>query len=208
MRKVRCDGSRLQQQALPYSVPRNALEAKFSMPYCLAVALFDGDVGLERFDDESGLDPAVIEYCRRVVFSVHPDQQGSDHYGDDRASEFQEVVVRTTDGTELAERVYYARGHPRRPATDDELTAKFRRSVAGWLEDAEVDTLVQSVEGFEQLDRLDPVTAPAPARTSGAEHLNLVDVPAQDDLVASARQVGAGPSLLLHDDPHVLRQPH
>ncbi len=52
---------------------RSALDAKFSVQYCLARALVDRQVVLSHFDDGAYLDPRVADVMARVEAAPHPD---------------------------------------------------------------------------------------------------------------------------------------
>lgn len=58
---------------LVHDVPASGLQGKFSMRYCLAVALVKGRVALDDFTDEAVRDPLVLDALRRV--RVHVDRQ-------------------------------------------------------------------------------------------------------------------------------------
>jgi len=57
---------------LIYDVPRNPLEAKFSMRYCLAATVRHGGLGLEAFTPEALADPETARLIDRVRVSVDP----------------------------------------------------------------------------------------------------------------------------------------
>ena len=46
--------------------PSTPYGAKFSVPYCVAVALTDGDAGLEQFTEDRIADPAVLAQAAKV----------------------------------------------------------------------------------------------------------------------------------------------
>lgn len=53
-------------QVVKVARPRNAMEAKFSLPYCMAAALLDGAVVMETFDDAKLQSAPVQAFMRRV----------------------------------------------------------------------------------------------------------------------------------------------
>jgi len=105
---------------LIYDVPSNGLQAKFSMPYCAAAAVIDGAVGIETFDDARVRKPDIEPVRSRVAMRV-------DATLDSAAPPLTQVRVRVTmrDGSALGGSADGARGYPDRPASDDELGAKF-----------------------------------------------------------------------------------
>ena len=52
--------------------PRNAIEARLSAQHAVAVALLQGDAGLEQFSDAAALDPEVQALRRRIGVAADP----------------------------------------------------------------------------------------------------------------------------------------
>lgn len=103
---------------LIYVMPNSPLEGKFSLHYCLAVALIDGQLDLSSFAPEKIKDRRVRELIGRI--DMHVD----DRWRDD--SEFStEVVVYTTDGRRFSRHVPLAIGKPSRWLSEQRLRAKF-----------------------------------------------------------------------------------
>jgi 2-methylcitrate dehydratase PrpD len=98
----------------------DALEGKFSMPFCAAAAIVDRRLGLDTFDDDRLRDERVTAMMARVVMRVDPTLDRS-------APPLTQarVTVRLTDGRVLTASASGARGYPDRAARDDELAEKF-----------------------------------------------------------------------------------
>jgi 2-methylcitrate dehydratase PrpD len=105
---------------LLYDRPVSGLEAKFSLPFCLAAAIVDGCVGLQTFEAAHLYDPRVVALQARVRMSVDPSLDPSAP-----ALTQARVTVRLKDGRVLTASANGARGYPDRPASDAELAAKF-----------------------------------------------------------------------------------
>lgn len=106
--------------ALIYPLPQTALEAKFSFPFFLAIAILRHKVGIEEFRDEVVLAPEVQELmkrCRHVV-DEEIDARGFQHM-DTR------IVIKLKDGRVLEKLESFATGHPNKPMTREQLEAKF-----------------------------------------------------------------------------------
>ncbi len=105
---------------LIYDRPASGLEAKFSMPFCAAAAVIDGRVGIDTFDEARLGDPAFTSLMARVTMRVDAALDGT-------APPLTQarLRVRLTDGRELSAAANGARGYPERPASDEELAAKF-----------------------------------------------------------------------------------
>lgn len=99
--------------------PRSPYEAKFSLEYCAASLLLDGDLTVSTFEPARLSRPDVLALARRVAWTHRPfDGAPADAPG------MAEVHLR--DGTVLRGEVAKSRGGPDAPLSDDELLAKFR----------------------------------------------------------------------------------
>ena len=98
--------------------PRTAIDAKFSVPYCVALALSRGAVTLDGFSPETLGDPRVIELARRVSFVADSDSDLRDG-----VSGSLELHVHTGQIHRL--RIDPPLGHPDQPLDDAQLVAKF-----------------------------------------------------------------------------------
>jgi 2-methylcitrate dehydratase PrpD len=103
--------------------PPSPYGAKFSTPYCLAVALVDGDAGLAQFTDNRIADARVKAVAGKVTYVIDPDNEYPANYTG-------HVRVTCTDGRVIEARQGCLRGGVREPMTLDELTAKYRANTA------------------------------------------------------------------------------
>jgi 2-methylcitrate dehydratase PrpD len=114
---------------LIHSRPATGLEAKFSMEYCVAAAIVRGVVGIDTFDAASLGDPEVQALLPRVTMRVDP---GLDGVAPPLTQSRVAIVLR--DGRTISQEANGARGYPDRPASADELGAKFlgcaKRTIA------------------------------------------------------------------------------
>ena len=111
---------------LIYPVPLTGSQAKFSLPYCAALALTHGRVGMEHFSDEMISDPEIIAVMPKV--SISPTETltrlGGDHCPAAR------VTLVTRDGRTFEKSVYAARGNPGNPAELEDLKNKYFECAA------------------------------------------------------------------------------
>jgi 2-methylcitrate dehydratase PrpD len=129
--------------------PRSALDAKFSLQYCLARALVDRKVVLSQFENDVHLDPRVVAMLARIEAAPHP--QLPDH--DPRFGA--EVSVTTTDGRQLRKAVDAAAGRlPDDPIPELQLRAKYRDCAARALTAAGVDRSLDLLAGLETLGQV------------------------------------------------------
>jgi 2-methylcitrate dehydratase PrpD len=105
---------------LVHDRPSTGLEAKFSMPFCAAAAVVYGRVDIDTFEPDRLSDPAVTGLMPRVAMRVDATLDGS-------AAVLTQarVSIHLRDGRTLTCVANGARGYPDRPASDEELDAKF-----------------------------------------------------------------------------------
>ncbi len=133
---------------------RSGLDAKFSVQYCLARALVDGQVVLSQFDDATYLDARVAEVMARIEAAPHPQMSlaSNAHLG-------AEVTVTTTDGRRLTKAVDIAVGRTSEdPVPPAVLEAKYRDCARRALTADAVSRSLDLLAGLETLDRVSMLT--------------------------------------------------
>ena len=149
---VECGVSYMVPNQLIHSAAETGLQGKFSMPYCVAVALVDRTVGLAQFADERVRRPDVQSLMPRVRMFVHPEQTTRDSL----PKRFSEVTITLKDGRRFDRRVDRAKGQPQNPLTVHELEVKFRDCAALVLPPARSEAVLTTVQ---KLDAVPDVSA-------------------------------------------------
>ncbi|HEV8440050.1 MAG TPA: MmgE/PrpD family protein [Methylomirabilota bacterium] len=142
---VECAVHYLAPHQLIYERAETGLQGKFSMAYCVAVALLDRTVGLAQFSDERVRRPDVQALMPRVRMFVHPEQTTRDCL----PRRFSEVTVTLADGRRLERRVRHAKGQPQNPLADTDLEIKFRDCAARALAPESVELLLSAMGTLE-----------------------------------------------------------
>jgi 2-methylcitrate dehydratase PrpD len=107
--------------------PPTAYAAKFSTPYCMAVAFIEGEAGLAQFTEEKIRDAAVLALAARISHEIDPANEYPRNYtGHLRAT--------LRDGRVIELCQPHLRGGSRAPLSREELTRKFLSNAAfgGW----------------------------------------------------------------------------
>jgi 2-methylcitrate dehydratase PrpD len=141
-------------EVLRHPAPANALERKFSMPYCAAAALGRGRVGIDDFTDGPVRDAdvaALVPRVRMVVDPSLPDQL--------ERQAWSRVTVHLRDGRTLEEPARGASGHPEAPLSDAQLRDKFLGCAAGVLERGEAEALVDQLMHLDEVPDIRALTA-------------------------------------------------
>lgn len=136
---------------LMYTDPADGLQAKFSMEFCVAVALRNGGVGLADFTPAAIADRKV----RALMPRVHR------HPADKAESEFPtRVEIALNDGRVLAATVDAPKGRADNPLTDAELWDKLRQCCRGVLPGAAAERLAAALGALDGDAPIGEVMAP------------------------------------------------
>ncbi len=133
--------------ALIHHQPRNELQAKFSMEFCMAILLLERKGGLEQFTDDVVNRADVQAMIKKVNFGVHPEAEAA---GFDKMTTIIEVEL--DDGTVVKGQADFGKGSPANPMTDEELAEKFRQcAMWGGLDRDQTKTVLDLVWRIEEL---------------------------------------------------------
>lgn len=124
--------------------PRTRETADHSLPYCVAVALLDGEVGLGAFDPGRVSDPKLHSFMQRI--QVISDPELSAAYPEAIANT---VEIRTGEKV-YTERVNHPRGHPKNRMTDTEVEEKFRRLAVPLFSKRQIQSILDRLWDLEK----------------------------------------------------------
>lgn len=124
------------------------------MPFCAAVAMVDGRVGLDSFDAAHLAHPAIVALQARVSMCVDATPDASAP-----ALTQARVTVRLRDGRVLTASANGARGYPAQPASDEELSTKFTSCAMLTLSASRAAEALAAVRDVESLADVRVLTA-------------------------------------------------
>jgi 2-methylcitrate dehydratase PrpD len=127
-----------------FAHPETGLQAKFSVNYCVAVALVHGTPQVKHFTDDGAKDPKVLSLLDFIT--VDNSEPISVHAS--RASTVDIVLV---DGRTVRQTVEYIGGQPPNPMTASDLEAKFASCAEGILQG---DVIARVMPEFQRLESL------------------------------------------------------
>src|SRR5438105_3819217 len=152
--RVSVGTNRNMPNALIHHRPRNELQAKFSMEFCMAILLIERNAGLEQFTDAVVNRPDVQALLQRVDFGVNAEAEAA---GFDKMTTIIEVEL--DDGTVVKGAADFGKGSPANPMSDDELKEKFRQCAAwGGLDAEQTRTVIDLAWRIETLDDVGELT--------------------------------------------------
>lgn len=115
--------------------------------YVLAVAAYDGRVEVDQLDGRRLDEPRIAALAARVRV------RGSDELEKRFPEQWSGITtVKTTDGREFTETVYYPTGDPENALSPEDLRAKFRALSRGVVSERRLNEIEQLVGGLEALE--------------------------------------------------------
>jgi 2-methylcitrate dehydratase PrpD len=151
---------------LKFGVARTKLEGKYSLPFCVALALIEGEVTLANVTDATVADPRIVELMKKVTMVISPDF-AKDGYIPDYAPHGCIIEVWMKSGDYYRDQQNRGPWEPMTPPTWDDLMVKFRGCASLVLEAPAIEAtagLLRGLENLQDLSRLtDLVRDPKPA---------------------------------------------
>jgi 2-methylcitrate dehydratase PrpD len=134
--------------------PKDNLQAKFSMEFCLAILLVEGKAGLREFTDAAVNRPDVHEMIQRIHFYTDPEAEKA---GYDKMTTILRIHLK--DGRVIAGRADFGKGSPSNPMSYDEVAEKFLgcAEFAQWPI-ASAKKIVELVRQLEDLEDMRALT--------------------------------------------------
>jgi 2-methylcitrate dehydratase PrpD len=133
--------------------PKNGLEAKFSLEFCMAVLLLKRKAGLSEFSDKVVQQTDVQEMIPKINFYVDSEAESA---GFDKMTSLLKIHLK--DGRVLTGRADFGKGSPSNPMTFDEAATKFRgcAEYAAWppRKTENIITLVRDLDSVQDTNAL------------------------------------------------------
>lgn len=148
---IECRTSDMVSKIMIRHRPKTADEAKFSMEYCMAVALLDREAGLQQFTSERVMEPKVQKLLTRVNYVHLPEASG--YLNMERYPE--RVTVKLRDGNVYFHEVLTNKGKPGNRLSKEELIAKYSACAAEAISQDRID---RSLKMLEQLEKLSDIS--------------------------------------------------
>ncbi len=129
--------------------PQSRETADHSLPYCVAVALTDGKVGLEQFSEKRIRDPKLRRLLRRVAVSENSEFTKAYPRAN---SNLVRIILR--GGSSLEKKVSYPRGHAKNPMTDQEVEEKFIALATPLLSRPRIKRILDTLWRLEKISNI------------------------------------------------------
>jgi len=132
-------------RSLIHSDPHTALEGKFSMQYCLAAALVDGQVGLTQFEEPMVMRPEIRELIPKITMRRNPGQEGKPSW----VEAYNEVRIKLKNGTVLKKGQHRNEEGPVLGVTPEGMDTKFRDCASRALPAAKASEALALLHNLE-----------------------------------------------------------
>ncbi len=129
--------------------PKSIYDAKFSLPFCVALALKKGSCGLADFNQKALADPEIRELMPRIKLLLDSEMEKSHPARWPSA-----VEITTRSGQVYTGRTDFPKGDPENPLTAAELAAKFRALAFGLWGEEKVKFLEEAVMELEKIENV------------------------------------------------------
>jgi len=129
--------------------PKTMNDARFSMQFCLAIALLERQAGLEQFIVEKLRDSKIIHHMKKVKLYVSPNIAKGEP-----CSKATIVKIRMRNGKEYSKRVDIAKGRPENPLSEEELLEKYRSCAKLALPK---EKIIKSISLITELEKVDDI---------------------------------------------------
>ena len=154
--RVQVSMSQRQIDVVRYAIPASGDEARFSIPWCLAVALREGSVAPRHFEAAALADPALRALAGRITlrpFADPPPLPGVS------TEDYDHIAFTLAGGERLEVLARSVRGSPDNPLTRGELFDKLAACAEGRIDASRRAALVALLEDFERATTLRPLMA-------------------------------------------------
>jgi len=129
--------------------PKTGLEAKFSVQYCIAVALHEGKVLLNSFDDEKVKTPVIKNIMKKIKLT------SEESYSKTRTSE---VFLKLENGQKLKEKISLAEVFSDRKREKEQVIHKFNEIASSFMAVERTDQIIESIDSLEKIVSMSNIT--------------------------------------------------
>jgi 2-methylcitrate dehydratase PrpD len=129
--------------------PITHVDAQFSLPWAIAVAISKNNTGIYEFRGDVLQDPEVLELAQKVTWELDPDAEAM--YPKAYPST---LVAELNDGRTFKAHVDYPKGDPENPATKEEIIAKFHLLTEKFFDKARREKIIETVDRLETMKNI------------------------------------------------------
>ena len=133
--------------------PKNSVEAQFSLPYAVAVALIDGEALIEQFSERRVNRSDVHNLAERVKLVI------DNSYDNDYPEKWRsKVILHLLDGNKLSHEIEHAKGSPESPLTEKEIKNRFFSLATSSIPERNAFKLRELIYNLEAVNDVNELT--------------------------------------------------
>jgi 2-methylcitrate dehydratase PrpD len=136
--------------------PSDMVDAQFSIPYTVSMALMGYHPGPAWYTPENLESTDILNLSKKVKVETDPDIDKA-YFAEDKISA--RVVIKTKEGKEFEKYVGIPSGDPRNPLSQQKIEDKFRNQAAYVLEPDQIEAVIQQIYEFEALENVSSLMA-------------------------------------------------
>jgi len=129
--------------------PKTHVDAQFSLPYAIAVAICKNRTGIQEFSVEALGDPEVLRLAEKVAWELDPEAEKM--YPKAYPAT---LTADLNDGRTVTAHVDYPKGDPENPASDEEIIAKFTSLTEPYFEKDRREKIIATVARLEEISNI------------------------------------------------------
>ena len=129
--------------------PMSHVDAQFSTPYGVAVAICRGRMGLDELKEESLFDPEILGLAEKVTCELDPKADAA--YPKSYPTT---LVAALRDGQKVESHVDYPKGDPENPASMEEIVSKFNLLTEKCFNRKKREKVVETLRRLEEIDNI------------------------------------------------------
>jgi len=118
------------------------LEGKFSLYFCVALAMIHGEAKNSHFTDETVLNPQIRGLMRKI--KAHSNKSLEETEAN--------VTVKLKNGNQYSHHVIVPKGDPRNPLSFDEIVRKFMDLAQNILSEKKINQIISMIQRLETLE--------------------------------------------------------
>lgn len=132
--------------------PITHVDAQFSLPYTIAVAICKNKTGPEEFKEEVLGDPEVLKLAEKITWELDPEAEKV------YPKAYPATVIATlNDGREVVSHVDYPKGDPENPVSIDDIVNKFNILTEKYFEKKRKEKIITEIKQIETIDDISKI---------------------------------------------------
>jgi 2-methylcitrate dehydratase PrpD len=153
--RVRVGTNHNMPNALIHHRPRNELQAKFSMEFCMAILLLQGRAGLNEFTDEVVLRADVQKMIEKIDFVIDDEAEAAGYHKMTTL-----IDIELAGGRKVSGRADFGKGSPAMPMSYEEVADKFRENAEfAKFPTKKAESVIATVRDLESLPAISSLMA-------------------------------------------------